>query len=221
MPVRVAIVGAGPLGLMALKNLREAGFEATAYDRRSYVGGLWKQSTDATVSITPNTRFNSSRFVSAITDFPFPDHYDDFPTGAQLFEYLNLYCDHFNLRDHIRLSTEVVDLRRVDGKWELTTSPQGANSQVEYFDKVVTATGSFCTPRTPQIESIDSFQGRKLHSISFPHPRAFKDHNVLLVGLHATAQDLTVELSEYASKVYIAHRSGAVLVSHTPHPRFF
>ena len=216
MSTRVGLVGAGPVGLMALKNLKEDGFDVTAFEKRPYVGGLWNQSTDSSLSVTSNTIFNSSRFVSAITDFPFPPHHDDFPTAVQLVEYLNAYADRFNLRPHIRLNTEVLSVRRIDQKWEVKTASQDSVAVVEYFDKLLVCTGSFVTPKYPNIESIDRFQGKTLHSIQFPHPSAFKGQKVVIVGLHATAQDITVELSQHASKVWIAHRTGVVMVSFLP-----
>lgn len=213
MPTSVAVIGAGPVGLMAVKNLIQDGFEVTAFEKRPYVGGLWKPSQDSAISITDNTRFNSSRFVSAISDFPYPEHHDDFPTGPQVYEYMNLYADHFNLRPHIKLNTAVLSLRRIDQQWELKTATQGSDPEVSYFDKVLTCTGSFVTPRIPKITDLEKFKGQTLHSIDFPDPSNFKDQNVLVVGLHATAQDIVCQLSKAASKVYISKRSGVVIVS--------
>ncbi|KIW47922.1 uncharacterized protein PV06_00571 [Exophiala oligosperma] len=208
MPVTVAVVGAGPVGLMAMKNLKEVGFEVSGFEKRGYVGGLWKQSwEDSSISVTEHTVFNSSRFRSSISDYPFPDHYDDYPTAKQLHGYLESYCDHFDLRRHIRLDAEIKSIKR--------DQQQDGIAQTQRFDKVMICTGSFVSPKTPKLAGIDKFQGTTMHSVNFPHPSRFKDQNVLLVGLHATAQDLTVELHGYAKKVYIAHRIGLVLL-----PRF-
>lgn len=205
MPVTVAVVGAGPVGLMAMKNLKEVGFEVSGFEKRGYVGGLWKQSwEDSSISVTERTVFNSSRFRSSISDYPFPDHYDDYPTAKQLHGYLESYCDHFDLRRHIRLDAEIKSIKR--------DQQQDGIAQTQRFDKVMICTGSFVSPKTPKLAGIDKFQGTTMHSVNFPHPSRFKDQNVLLVGLHATAQDLTVELHGYAKKVYIAHRIGLVLV---------
>lgn len=217
MSTRVALVGAGPVGLMALKNLTEDGFDVTSFEKRAYVGGLWNAANDSYISVTSNTIFNSSRFVSSITDFPFPDHHDDFPSAPQLVEYLNAYADHFNLRKHIRLSTEVINVQRICQQWEVKTVTQDSEPVIEYFDKLLISTGSFLTPRIPELEGIEQFQGKTVHSINFPDPSEFKDENVLIVGLHATAQDISVELSKHASKVHIAHRTGVVMVR-TPAP---
>lgn len=40
MSSEVAVVGAGALGLMAVKNLRYHGLDVTSYEAGDYVGGL-------------------------------------------------------------------------------------------------------------------------------------------------------------------------------------
>jgi dimethylaniline monooxygenase (N-oxide forming) len=45
----------GALGLVAMKNLLEVGFDVTGYDKHPYVGGLWNynESKDA-ISVLPS-----------------------------------------------------------------------------------------------------------------------------------------------------------------------
>ncbi|OCT51147.1 hypothetical protein CLCR_11365 [Cladophialophora carrionii] len=212
MPVTVAVVGMGPLGLMALKNFKEDGFEVHGFERRHWVGGLWKQSFDTSLSTTANTVFNSSRFRSAISDFPFPEEVDDFPTAKQMWRYFEDYCDAFELRPRIRFGADVQTFSRKRGKWAVEYIQNGT-SHTEYFDKLAVSPGSFVLPRRPRLKDIETFQGTVLHSIDFPDPSTFQDQNVLLIGFHATAQDLVIELSPHAKKVYIAHKNGMVLVS--------
>jgi dimethylaniline monooxygenase (N-oxide forming) len=214
MGPRIAVIGAGPLGLMALKNLREEGFDdVTAFEARPYVGGLWKYSTDSRLSCAESTIFNSSKYRSAISDFPFPDDTDDYPTWQQLNSYLNSYADHFALRPYIQLSSPITKLFREDGRWVLEVSPDEAEPRLERFDKVMVAIGSFVTPRKPTLKGIEKFEGKAVHSIDFHEPSQYKGKNVLIIGLHATAQDVACSLSRQGtSKVHISHRNGVYLV---------
>jgi hypothetical protein len=41
----------GPLGIVAIKNLLEEGFEVTGFERNSYVGGLWQYTEDGKTSV--------------------------------------------------------------------------------------------------------------------------------------------------------------------------
>lgn len=212
MAETVAVVGIGPLGLMALKNLTEDGFEVHGFERRNWVGGVWKQSYDENLSTTPNTVFNSSRFRSALSDYPFPDGVDDFPTAKQIWKYFEDYCDHFKLRPKIRFGADVKTFARKQGKWTVEYVQNGS-SHTDHFDKLIISPGSFILPRSPKLKGLEKFQGTVLHSLKFPDASTFQDQNVLLVGFHATAQDLVVELSPHAKKVYLAHKNGTTLVS--------
>lgn len=57
----VAVIGAGPAGLVALKNLIEEGFEVTGFDRNPYVGGLWQYTTEDKTSVLTTTLANISK----------------------------------------------------------------------------------------------------------------------------------------------------------------
>jgi dimethylaniline monooxygenase (N-oxide forming) len=213
MASHVAVIGAGPLGLMALKNMKEDGFDVTGFETRPYVGGLWKYSEDSALSVAESTIFNSSKYRSAISDFPFPPDTDDFPTWQQMHQYLESYCDHFDLRRHILLNSPVTDLSREGNRWVLEISPKGQPTRKEYFDKVVVASGSFVKPKTPKFPGIEKFQGPTTHSLNFHQPSQYKGKTVLIIGLHATTQDVAVALSGHASKLYVSHRNGLVMVS--------
>ena len=54
----------GPAGLTALKSLREEGFNATAFERRDKVGGLWSYSNNTTfTTVLDEMVCNISKFV--------------------------------------------------------------------------------------------------------------------------------------------------------------
>ena len=213
---KVVVIGAGALGLIALKQFKEDGFDVTGYESRSYVGGLWKDSSDSTISVHATTIFNTSKFRAAISDFPFPEAADVYPTAAQMHDYLCSYADHFDLRRHINVNTRVKQILRENDRWNLTVEDVTSGKiSTHYFDRVCVATGSFYTPRWPKLEGLEKFAGNVLHSIDFHGNDAFKDQNVLIIGMHATAQDVTNAISNSARHVYLSHRHGLTLL-----PRF-
>jgi dimethylaniline monooxygenase (N-oxide forming) len=210
----VAIIGAGPLGLMALKNMTEDGFNCTCFESRPFIGGLWKYSTDASLSVAEATVFNSSRYRSAISDFPFPDDTDDYPTWQQMWAYLDGYCKRFGLMDKIRLNSPVTAVTRENDRWVVEITPKdGGERRTEEFDKVCVAIGSFVTPKTPQLNGIERFGGKVVHAINFREPKEYDGQNVLLIGLHATSQDVAKVLEGHATQLYLSHRNGLVMVS--------
>lgn len=196
---------------MALKNLKEDGFDVTGYDARDYVGGLWNYSEDEYLSVQDSTVFNSSKYRSAISDFPFSTDVDDYPTWRQMHEYLDDYCERFDLKRHIKLSTKAVGLRREGGKWGLEVVPKGGEPRTDWFDKVVVSVGSFVKPKKPDFQGIELFEGTAVHAIDYHKPSQYKDKKVLIIGIHATTQDVAVSLSKHASKAYASHKNGMIL----------
>ncbi|KAH8200172.1 hypothetical protein TruAng_005684 [Truncatella angustata] len=210
---RVAVIGAGALGLMALKNFQEDGFDVTGFEARPYIGGLWKESDDDSLSVHSTTIFNTSKFRTAISDYPFSEEADVYPTAAQLHKYLNDYADHFDIRRRVKLSCRVSNIIRTNDKWEITVKDlKNGDETREYFDRICIATGSFCSPRWPKLKGLEKFGGQVLHSINFHGSEPFEGHNVLILGIHATAQDVTHALSGSAKQVYLSHRQGLLLV---------
>lgn len=57
----VAVIGLGAAGLVALKNLKEEGFNVVGYERNAYIGGLWRYSNDDQVSVLNTTVVNISK----------------------------------------------------------------------------------------------------------------------------------------------------------------
>lgn len=138
---------------------------------------------------------------------------NDFPTAPQLYKYFNDYAEHFGLWPFIRLGTKVVEVTRADEKWTLRTSKDGHDAQpTKTFDRIAFATGSFIQSKAPKLEGDDLFAGPMSHSVEFHDPAKYKDQTVLIIGLHASAQDTVAALSGHARKVYCAHRSGVTIV---------
>ncbi|KAI1422498.1 flavin-containing monooxygenase-like protein [Xylaria sp. FL1777] len=215
----IAVIGAGALGLMAMKILREDGFIVTGYESRSYVGGLWKASDDSSLSITQGaTIFNTSKYCAAISDFPFSQATNVFPTAEQIHRYLEDYCEKFDLKPNIRLNHTVIDIRRCSigetSNWVLQSVPSGSSSPVtsDKFDKILIATGSFNIPKSPKLDGIQLFSGPVLHAMKFREGSHYQGKSVLIIGSHATAQDVAVCLSKYAAKIYMSHKRGFMML---------
>ena len=89
---RVCVIGAGPCGLTALKNLLRAGHRnVVCYEEHSSIGGNWAFTDDPQrASVYANAHSISSRRMSSFDDFPMPKTYPTFlaPAAARLFRRL-------------------------------------------------------------------------------------------------------------------------------------
>lgn len=73
---KVCVLGAGATGMTATKACLEQGFDVVVYERTNYTGGLWryqeKLDENGTASVMKSTIINSSKEMSAFSDFPPP-----------------------------------------------------------------------------------------------------------------------------------------------------
>ena len=132
---KVAIIGAGPSGITALKNLLDKGIEAVAFDRNSDVGGNWIYSeSESHSSVFETTHIISSKTLSQYEDFTF-DEFDpetsDYPSHDELRRYFQAYAKKFDLYPFIRFETMVISCKRIDDQtWEITTEKDGIENKL-------------------------------------------------------------------------------------------
>lgn len=63
-------------------------------------------------SVMKTTVINTSKEMTAYSDFPPPSDYANFMHNTQMNNYLRLYADRFDLRRHIRFNTLVTNVER-------------------------------------------------------------------------------------------------------------
>jgi dimethylaniline monooxygenase (N-oxide forming) len=200
----VAILGAGPAGLVAARYLLSEGLTPTLFERSSRIGGQW--SGDPAISgIWPTMRTNTSRIMTAFSDLAHPATTPTYPTNQAMRDYLERYADLFNLTPHIRLSTPVLSVTAdPTGGYTITTS-----TGEEHFDKVVIATGRYHQPSIPQIPGLDTFSGSQgiAHTFNYQHPETYRNLRVLVAGCSISALEIASDLATLgAASVVVTNR---------------
>ena len=223
MGISVAVVGAGPSGLVACKALAERGVSYTAYEAGDRVGGQWVLGNTSGTSVAYRSlEVNTHKQMCRYSDFPLPEHYPGFPSHEEMAEYFASYAKHFDLYPRIRLGTRVEKAEpRAEGGYVLEL--QGGE-RAEH-DALVVASGNLWDPQWPELSG--DFQGSVIHSRDYMDPADPVDcrgKTVLVMGLGNTACELAVELSGAgaASRVLLSARSGQNFVpkieAPMPHP---
>lgn len=206
---RVAVIGAGPSGLAAVKNLQEQGVtEVTVFEKNSQIGGNWfHDESNEHSSIYDTTHIISSRGWSQFEDFHMPWEYPDYPSHEQVFNYFKHYTKHFDLTKYIRFNTTVLKASHTqEGKWLLEYQDEKGNHQQE-FDYLLVANGHHSDPLMPSYSG--SFTGEVLHAHTYKNSAKFKDKKVLVVGGGNSACDIAVEISRLNPVTYISMRRGS------------
>lgn len=207
MTKHVCIIGAGPSGLPAIKNLIEGGISVVAYDYNSDVGGNWiYNENESHSSVFETTHIISSKTLSQYEDFPFSPEVSDYPSHEELRSYFQSYAKYFSLYQHIEFNTLVESCVRQDnGLWEVTTL-KDENKQVQTFTDLVVCNGHHWEPKYPNYPG--KFSGSFLHSHQYKKAAPFADKKVLVIGGGNSACDVAVESSRVSSKTALSWRRG-------------
>ena len=211
---RVAVIGAGPHGLTALKALLAAGIPAEAFERAPDLGGNWNFGGPSS-RVYESTHLISSKPFTQFPDFPMPAHYPDYPGHRQVKEYFDSYAEHFGLREAIHFDTDVVSMVAVpldptpagDPRWDLTVRSVDGERTYRY-DAVVIANGHNWYPKTPDYPGMAGFQGQVLHSADYKSADQLRGHRVLVVGAGNTGCDIVVEAAQHADRAWHSTRRG-------------
>lgn len=193
----VVVIGAGPCGLAALKEMREAGHEATIFEREGELGGLF-----ATAAVYPNLHLTISNWAMAFSDFPDPTRLC-YPSAEEYLRYLQGYARHFDLERHIHYHSEIRSASLGDdGRWSLQVrqSKGSTDSMLDVqADALIVATGASQLPNSLPL-GLEGFGGRVIHSSTyddaFKQQVAEKKLKVLVVGAGESGADIAAELGE-------------------------
>ena len=183
---RVAIVGAGPSGLAAAKHALETGFDVTVFEASDDVGGQWHTRAPHS-GIWPGMHTNTSRAMTAFSDFPAPADHPLHPAATQIHDYLRDYARYFDVADRIRFGTPV---QRVSEGWVVDGEP---------FEAVVIATGRFRRPR--MAPEVGAFTGELLHAFDYPGADPFRDRATLVYGNGISGLEIASDVAVVAPTV--------------------
>ncbi|KAF3035337.1 hypothetical protein E8E12_006453 [Didymella heteroderae] len=215
--IKIAIVGAGPAGMVALKEFRDSGFDVTVFEKRGDVGGVWTWSEDAgSTTALKETKLCNNKFSLTLGDFLYPKDFPWSVSAPELGAYFQSYARHFDLYRNIKFDKTVTQLTRdhTNSKWQLTFSD--APSTPVSFDKIVWATGGFVKPKSLILPGQENFEGRILHSSHARDLSTFKGQNVIVLGIGNTAADTANALVKHgADSVWFSHRRGAKILNPT------
>jgi thioredoxin reductase len=207
MKKRVCVIGAGPSGITATKNLLDEGHDVILYDLGSEVGGNWVFNEKVGhSSVFETTHIISSKTLSEYADYPMPNDYPDYPSHKHLANYFKSYAQHFNLYPYIQFNTLVKNCELTEGgSWIVNTEKDG-QQQKEVFDALAVCNGHHWLPRMPTYPG--QFNGEFIHSHEVKKFSRFAGKRVLVIGGGNSACDVAVESSRVAASVDISWRRG-------------
>ena len=196
--LRIAVIGAGASGLMALIKLREAGHpDVTVFEKADDLGGTWRDNRYP--GLTCDVPSLAYRYSFA----PNAEWSRVCAPGPEIHAYLKDVARKHELEPHIRFGHEVVRADYRDGKWDLETSkgPQGV------FDVILTATGILHHPIYPDIPGLADFAGACFHTARWDHGVSLKGKRVGVIGTGSTATQIVTAIVGEVEKLSLFQRT--------------
>ncbi|CAH2311800.1 dimethylaniline monooxygenase [N-oxide-forming] 5-like [Pelobates cultripes] len=222
MGKKVAVIGAGASGLVAIKCCLDEQLEPTCFERSDDIGGLWRfkeNPEDGRASIYKTVIINTSKEMMCYSDFPIPEDYPNYMHNSKIFKYFKLYAEHFQLTKHIQFKTTVCSIKKCadfakTGQWEVVTEKDG-KQETTIFDAVLVCSGHHTNAHLPldSFPGIEKFKGQYLHSRDYKEAEAFKGKRVIIVGIGNSGGDIAVELSRTADQVFLSTRRGSWILN--------
>jgi cation diffusion facilitator CzcD-associated flavoprotein CzcO len=203
-PVDVVVVGAGFAGLYAHLMLREKGLTIQGFEAAAGVGGTWwwnrypgarcdVESMDYSYSFSPQLE----------QEWQWSERY---ATQPEILRYVNHVADRFDLRRDIQFGTRVLSAVWDAGtaRWDVSTD-RGDPVSCRFL---VMAVGCLSAAKLPEIEGIESFEGRSFHTGRWPHePVDFSGRRVAVIGTGSSGIQSIPVIARQADHVTVFQRT--------------
>ena len=201
--LEVLIIGAGMSGLLAAHRLQQAGVKFTIVDKNDEVGGTWYENQYPGCRVD-NPNHNYSYAFAQRHDWPL-----HFSTQDVLLDYFQRCADIFDLREHIRFSTEVLSATwsEDDAKWIVVVrTPDGSEESI-VADAVVSAVGQLNRPMYPNIPGRDTYAGPSFHSARWDASVDLAGKRVAVIGTGASAVQFIPEIAPEVGELLVFQRT--------------
>ncbi|UMG91288.1 NAD(P)/FAD-dependent oxidoreductase [Nocardioides sp. TF02-7] len=200
----VLVVGAGFAGVYAVHRFREAGLSVRCVEVADDVGGVWwwnrypgarcdVESLDYSYSFSPEIQ----------AEWRWTERY---ATQPEILAYLRFVADRLGVREHTTFGVRVVAARydAADPGWTVTLD-DGSEVRTR---RLVWATGPLTVPLRPDVEGLDRFAGRVLHSGRWPHEEVdFSGRRVACLGTGSSGIQMVPRLAEAAEHLHVLQRT--------------
>jgi 4-hydroxyacetophenone monooxygenase len=198
----VLIVGAGVCGIALGVSLGRLGIPYTIVEKNDELGGTWYINRYPGCGVdTPNHSYSYSFGQRN----PWTRY---FCQREELLDYLKKIAAEYDIRSHLRLSTELTSSRwdKRRRRWISTLKTENGEEPFE-STALVSAIGQLNDPSRAHFKGEEDFKGRILHSALWSEDIRLDGKHVAVIGTGATAMQLVPSIADRVASVTVYQRT--------------
>lgn len=195
----IVVIGSGFSGIGAGIKLKQAEFHDFAIlEQAADLGGTWRDNT------YPGVAVDISSFTYSFSFAQNPEWSRVFASGHEIKQYADRCADDYRLRDHILFNTKVekATFDEADEVWRVDT-----NAGVIKSRYIISACGGLTQPKKPDIEGVDDFLGKTMHTARWDHDYDLTNQRVGVIGTGASAVQVIPAIATSVSKMHVFQRT--------------
>lgn len=196
----VIIIGAGISGLGVAVRLQEQGIDSyIILERADHVGGTWRDNR------YPGIAVDITSFTYSYSFEQNPNWSRVFAPGSELKKYTEKIASKYGIYPHIRFRTSVsrAEFDEVQHIWRVKIDDDHELTARH----LISATGGLISPKNPDIEGINDFQGRIIHTGAWDDTYDLRGKRVAVIGTGATAVQLLPEIAPLVKQLDVYQRT--------------
>ena len=207
------VVGSGISGLVMAYRLKQAGIPFTILERKTAVGGVWRDNRYPGAGVDTANEMYSFSF--------FPKNWSMYYSKRdEMLAYFNEFADRFDLRRSIEFDTEVVGMTYDEERqlWQIRCRNESGEQRTIEANVVVSAMGIFAEPKIPPIDGLESFPSPMFHSSRWPQGLDVSGKRVAVIGTGASAMQIVPAIADQVASLHVFQRTPPWI---TPSEKYF
>ncbi|KAL5040848.1 hypothetical protein BDW71DRAFT_201844 [Aspergillus fruticulosus] len=205
--IRVACMGAGYSGLMMgivfSEQMKYKNAELVIYERNEDLGGTWLENR------YPGCKCDIPAHNYAYSFAPNPDWPNYYATSEQIHEYMHKVARQYDVYKYIKYQHTVTSAVWIEeeGKWDIwIRTPDGTIIQ-DKVDVFINAGGVLNNWKWPNIEGLQDFKGKLIHSASWDQDYDFTGKRVANIGIGSSGVQIVPQLAKVVDSMDVYIRS--------------
>ncbi|KAK0110359.1 hypothetical protein ONS96_001975 [Cadophora gregata f. sp. sojae] len=216
--MKVLTIGAGVSGIMMAYKIQKQcqNVEHVIYEKNEDVGGTWLENR------YPNAACDVPSHACTFNFALNPDWPLYASRSPDIWKYLDKVCEVFDLRKYMTFNTAVVGCywNKEEGQWTVRLCQTKAGSAPKEFeekcDLLLHATGILNNFKWPDIEGLDKFKGRVVHTAAWPkdyQEEQWKNDSVAIIGSGASSIQTLPGMQPFVKHIDVYVRTAIWFIS--------